>query len=57
MIAVYYYDPDTNLGHWFLCDRSRLRKNKMRKSQNIYICHQDYIKEHAWCEYTVTFER
>lgn len=57
MIAAYYYDPDSNIGHWFICDRSRLRKNKMRKSQSIYICHQDYIKEHAWCEYTVTFER
>ena len=57
MIAVYYYDSDSNLGHWFICDRSRLRKNKMKRNQNIYICHQDYIKKHAWCEYTVTFER
>lgn len=57
MIAVYYYDSDNNIGHWFICDRSSLKKNKMRKSQNIYICHQDYIKEHAWCEYAVTFEK
>lgn len=57
MIAVYYYDLASNLDHWFICDRSRLRKNKMKRSQNIYICHQDYIKEHAWCEYTVTFDR
>ena len=57
MIAVYYYDENSNLGHWFICDRNRLSKNKIKQSQNIYIVHQDYIKKHAWCEYTVTFNK
>ena len=58
MIAIYYYDENNNVGHFFICDRSRLRKNKMKKSQNIYICNQDYIKQHAWNDdYKITFNK
>lgn len=54
-IAVYFYDGNTKLGHWYICDTEKLNNVNMRTVKNFMICNQKDIITNAWGKMTVKF--